>query len=84
MSQDIKKELSVGGNHDDQNELMLNVHELTTINMGLCYALEFDKNYKMSKMGIQSVIRLRIIAQEEKLSHKYKSYSTVGEFSRNL
>ena len=38
----IKKELSVGGNHDDQNELMLNVHELTTINMGLCYALEFN------------------------------------------
>ena len=64
----IKKELSVGGNHDDQNELMLNVHELTTINMGLCYALEFNKNYKMSKMGIQSVICLRIIAQEEKLS----------------
>ena len=80
----IKKELSVGGNYDNQNELMLNVHELTTINMGLCYALEFNKNYKMSKMGIQSVIRLRIIAQEEKLSHKYKSYSTVGEFSRNL
>ena len=77
----IKKELSVGGNYDNQNELMLNVHELTTINMGLCYALEFNKN---CKMGIQSVIRLRIIAQEEKLSHKYKSYSTVGEFSRNL
>ena len=79
----IKKKLSVGGNYDDQNELMLTVHELTTFK-GLCYALEFNKNYKMSKMGIQSVIRIIIKFAQEELSNTKVTVKGAFEFTVDL
>ena len=49
----IQKLLTIGENFDDQKKLITTVEELVSPSVGLCYALLFNENNRMVKMGIE-------------------------------